>query len=177
MDTKYQVNQTGESILIPGQITIKDYIYTKKDIYKKGVCYRCQNRAKCSLTILIEFEEIKKINNKEKSENIKYTINSKQQIHTCEKKAETNVKNTECLTANEIKDFAKHLIKANLDKDMTFHIINFHKNKIMWNPKKIRKYVNDIVQENYPKDENFINSIFSSKINFNNIEKIFVLLN
>ena len=75
MDTKYQVNQTGESKLIPGQIAIKDYIYTKKDIYKKGVCYRCQNRAKCSLTILIEFEEIKKINNKEKSENIKYTIN------------------------------------------------------------------------------------------------------
>ena len=75
MDPKYQINQTRESILIPGQITIRDYIYTKKDIYKKRVCYRCQNRAKCSLTILIEFEEIKKINNKEKSENIKYTIN------------------------------------------------------------------------------------------------------
>ena len=58
MDTKYQINQTGESILILGQITIKEYIYTKKDIYKKGVCYRCQNRAKCSLTILIEFGEL-----------------------------------------------------------------------------------------------------------------------
>lgn len=30
MDTKYQINQTGESILIPGQITIRDYIYIKK---------------------------------------------------------------------------------------------------------------------------------------------------
>ena len=92
-------------------------------------------------------------------------------------KAENIVKHIECLTANEIKDFAKHLVKANLDKDMTFHIINFHKNKIMWNPKKIRKYVNDIIQENYPKDENFINSILSTKINFNNTEKNFVLLN
>lgn len=43
----------------------------------------------------------------------------------------------------------------------------------MWNPKKIRKYVNDIIQENYPKDENFINSILSTKIKFNNIEKNF----
>ena len=43
----------------------------------------------------------------------------------------------------------------------------------MWNPKKIRKYVNDIIQENYPKDENFINSILSTKINFNNTEKNF----
>ena len=60
---------------------------------------------------------------------------------------------------------------------MTFHIINFHKNKIMWNPKKIRKYVNDIIQENYPKDENFINSILSTKIISIILKKIFVLLN
>ena len=40
----------------------------------------------------------------------------------------------------------------------------------MWNPKKIRKHVNDIIQENYPKDEN---SILSTKMNFNYIEKNF----
>ena len=40
----------------------------------------------------------------------------------------------------------------------------------MWNPKKIRKHVNEIIQENYPKDEN---SILSTKMNFNYIEKNF----
>ena len=56
---------------------------------------------------------------------------------------------------------------------MNFHITNFHKNKIMWKPKQIRKYVNDIKQQSYPKNEYFINNIISIKIQFNEIETYF----
>ena len=50
-----------EKFNIPSQIQIKEYAYTKKDIFKKGVCYRCQNRNKSFLTIIIEIKEIKNI--------------------------------------------------------------------------------------------------------------------
>ena len=49
-----------EKFNIPSQFQIIEYAYTKKDISKKGVCYRCQNRNKCSLTLVIEIKEFKK---------------------------------------------------------------------------------------------------------------------
>ena len=45
----------------PAQISIEGYLYTKKDVNKKTICYRCSNRSTCRLTIAIEFEKIKKI--------------------------------------------------------------------------------------------------------------------
>ena len=174
MDTKYVDPKTGETLLIPGQITIEEYTYTKKDIYKKGICYRCQNRSQCSLTIIIEIPELKKIINKNKETEIKYTINSKQDAHTCVKKDNSKfIKNSECLTLKEIKELAKSLIKTNIDKDINFHIINFHKNKIFWNPKKIRRYVNNIIQEYFLKDEIFINNVLSTTIKYNDTLKNF----
>lgn len=78
-------------------------------------------------------------------------IGNRKSIVVKKKINEKSIKNSECLTSQEVKNFSKNLIKANLNKDMNFHIINFHKNKIKWNPKKIKKYVNDIIQESCPK--------------------------
>ena len=65
------------------------------------------------------------------------------------------------------KKLAKILVKQNIDKDYNFHVENFHKNKIFWNSKKIMKFVNNIIQENYLKDDVFINNIINSTIKFN----------
>ena len=65
------------------------------------------------------------------------------------------------------------MVKQNIDKDYNFHIENLHKNKIFWNSKKIRKFVNNIIQENYLKDDIFINNIINSTIKFNEIENNF----
>ena len=64
------------------------------------------------MTIVIEISELKKIINKDKDEKIAFTINSKQETHTCVKKDNSKIiKNSECLTLKEIKDLAKSLIK------------------------------------------------------------------
>ena len=51
-------------------------IYTYKDSYKKGLCFRCINRKTCKLTIIIEEDVLKKIS-ENKNKTIKYIINSK----------------------------------------------------------------------------------------------------
>jgi hypothetical protein len=65
------------------EINIGNYKYKFKDTLKKGYCYRCVNRASCKLTITIDKTEYKKIIQNINKENIKYTINSRQQEHTC----------------------------------------------------------------------------------------------
>ena len=41
------------------------------------------------------------------------------------------------------------------------------------NSKKIRKFVNNIIQENYLNDDVFINNVINSTIKFNDIENNF----
>ena len=55
-------------------------------------------------------------------------------------------------------------------KDINIHVINFHKNKIFFNPKK-RIYVNNIIQEYFPKDEFFINNVLSTTMIFSDTVK------
>lgn len=47
MEPKEIILNSEEIKKIPAQIQIKNHIYTKKDIVKRGVCYLCQNRANC----------------------------------------------------------------------------------------------------------------------------------
>lgn len=109
----------------PPQLKLKA-IYIQKKMFIKTVCYRCSNRSTCQLTISIEFEELKKINDKQKDEKIKYNINSRQKEHTCIKKKlkEAEVKNV--MTINEITTLAEKLIRINIDKDINFHIDNLN---------------------------------------------------
>ena len=61
MESNEDILTSEEIKNIPGQIQIKNHIYTKKDIFKKRVCYRCQNRTECSLTIVLSFRKVKKL--------------------------------------------------------------------------------------------------------------------
>lgn len=66
------------------ELNIAGYKYKYKDKYKNGYCYRCINRASCKLTITISFEEYAKIlNKKDTNFKINFTVNSKQQQHSC----------------------------------------------------------------------------------------------
>ena len=51
-------SETGLS-LPSNWVKIEGYLYTKKDVHKKGLCYRCTNKSICQLSITIEFEELK----------------------------------------------------------------------------------------------------------------------
>ena len=78
-----------KNVLMPKykELTIKGCKYKFKDTYKTGYCYRRINRTICKLIMFILFEEflkIKDINNN--TDEIKITINSKQQNHTCSSK-------------------------------------------------------------------------------------------
>ena len=91
---------------------------------------------------LILFSEYAKlIDSKDKKTKIKYTINSKQQVHSCllKKEKETELENFK--NSNEEHDFALRLIKDNIDNNMNFYYENLKNNKIYWPKKKIERIV------------------------------------
>ena len=139
-------NPKSEDINPIKEINIGNYKYKFKDTLKKGYCYRCVNRANCKLTILIEKAEYKKIMENNKSENIKYTINSKDELN-----------------------LAKTLIKANIDKTPIFHINNLRNNNINWSNNKIRNLVYRVQEEEYPSNKIFINYVQYTKVNLGEI--------
>ena len=55
---------------------------------------------------------------------------------------------------------------------MNFLINNFSGGNIFWKKSKIRKFVNNIIQEKYQKEELFILDIVNTNIKFNEIEYI-----
>ena len=158
----------------PTQINIEGYLYTKKDAYKKAVCYRCSNRSTYQLTITIDFEEFKKINGKKNDEKIKYNINSRQKEYICIKKELKEVEVKKVMAINEIKALAEKLIRINIDKDNNFLIDNFNQNGIKWNNRKILNLVHKIKQEKYPNNDKFINSILNTTISYNDVNYNFV---
>ena len=155
-------------------------IYTFKDEYKKGLCYRCSKRSLCILTIVITEEELKKVN-KDNKDSIKYIINSKQTVHTCINKEEKLKESKNVTSKDNLIEMTTNLIKLNIDKDLEFHINNLYKNKIFLTRKKIYTILNKIKQDSYPPDISFINNILNIKINLSlNSESIkynFCLLN
>ena len=100
---KEPTSKTEESLSFPSQINIQGYLYTKKDVYKNCVCYRCSNRSVCQLTITIEFNEIIIIKNKNNNELVNYKINSRQKEHSCVKIINKEVEVKKCLTIDEVK--------------------------------------------------------------------------
>ena len=107
------------------EINIGEYKYKYKDKYKKGYCYRCVNRASCKLTIVISFEDYKRIiNKKEKEANINYVINSKQQEHTCKIKLDNQISTNDIKKKEEEYQFAINLIKHSIDEPPLHHYNN-----------------------------------------------------
>ena len=152
------------TIFPPPQISINGYIYTFKDKYKKGLCYSCSQQSLCKVTIIITEEELKKAN-KDNKETTKYTINSRQNEHTCIKKEEKIKESTNVISKDKFIETAINIIKLNIDKDLEFHVNNLFKNKIYLSRKKIYNIRNKIKQELYPPDLNYINNILNIKIN------------
>ena len=64
-------------------------------------------------------------------------------------------------TEKENINLAIYLIKNNIKEDLDF---NFYKNKIFWKKSKISKYIFNIREQQFPKDELFLNSIYTIKI-------------
>ena len=110
-----------------------------------------------------------KIFNKANTEDISYEIISRQKVHTCEVKKIKKVKNTECMNIDELKIWQKISLNY-IDKDMNIGINTFYKNNIFWKKGKIRKFVDNIIQEKYQKDKLFILNIVNTNIKFNEIE-------
>ena len=162
-------NPKSEDINPIKEINIGNYKYKFKDTLKKGYCYRCVNRASCKLTILIEEAEYKKIMENNKSENIKYTINSKQQEHTCIEKKIIEINKEKVRTAKDELNLAITLIKANIDKTPNFHINNLRNNNINWSNNKIRNLVYRVQEEEYPSNKIFINYVQYAKVNLGEI--------
>lgn len=151
------------------EINIGNYKYKFKDTLKKGYCYRCVNRASCKLTITIDKTEYKKIIQNINKENIKYTINSRQQEHTCIEKKTIQINKEKVRTQKEELNLAKTLIKANIDKAPSFHINNLHNNNINWSNNKIRNLVYRVQEEEYPSNKIFINYVQYAKVNLGEI--------
>ena len=105
-ENKEETNQISEELNGKkpeyNELIINGYKYKYKVTNKIGFCFRCINRTICKLTILILFEEFIKIKNTEINNNeIKITINSKQQTHTCSKKTVLIANNDNIKTKKE----------------------------------------------------------------------------
>jgi len=109
----------------PSQISIDGYLYTYKDSYKKGFCYRFSNRKQCKLTIIIEENDIKKIiEKKRKILNIQLIVNNKL-IHVLKIGSKPKV-----MTKEDMVELAKNLISINNEKPIEFHESNLRENNI-----------------------------------------------
>ena len=83
-----------------------------KLLIKMIIALDASNRTICKLTIFILFEEFIKIKNNEINNNeIKITINSKQQTHTCSKKTVLITNNDNIKTKDEESQLAILLLK------------------------------------------------------------------
>ena len=63
------------------------------------------------------------------------------------------------MTESQALEFAKKLIRANINEPLQFHINNLYNNKINYNKGKIRKLLYTIREEKYPKDDEFLKDI------------------
>ena len=81
-----------------------------------------------------------------------------------QKKAET-ISKKNVRTEKETSGLAYNLIKGNIIEDLDFHIKNLRLNNIFLNTSKIRKLLYTLREQKFPKEEEFLNSINSIKIN------------
>ena len=110
-------------------IVIKIYISTT-NLYK----YRCSNRS-CKCFIKISKEELNKIKDQNKKQQINYTIYNE---HTNHKGKEINVSNNEIITKNDLNNFAIKLIKNNITEPLEFHLKNLEINGVNYTYNKIK---------------------------------------
>lgn len=150
---------------VPRLLNIKGYDLFYKDPPTKDeyYVYRCRKK-NCKYFIKIIKDNIQKITNKDnviefkefnKHNNHKELIDLNNEL----------IDPSKARTEKENINLAIYLIKNNIKEDLDFHFTNFYKNKIFWKKSKISKYIFNIREQKFPKDELFLNSIDTIKKN------------
>ena len=111
---------------IPNEITIDNYQYKyKNELSNEYYSYRCRYRTVCKILIKINKENLVKLKENQ-TDNIDYTITSREKIHKCNKKTdideEKNGAEDEFIKKQKITELAKNLIFINIYKNR-FHFI------------------------------------------------------
>jgi len=73
-------------------------------------------------------------------------------------------------TEKENKELAKKLIKNNLELPLSFHVKNLDAIKIKISHIKIKNMLQDLREENFPKDEEYLGHIELIRIDFGDTE-------
>ena len=70
------------------------------------------------------------------------------------------------LTNNEVNELGNNLIKQHLEKPLSFHIDNLHKNKIPFKRFKIKNLLKKFREETFPEDANCLDNLEFIKITY-----------
>ena len=150
----------------PRSIEINEYIYSYKDaLTNDNFTNRCKNRTKCGIIIKIKKEELLKYT-LDKKHIIIYDITSSIKTHKCKNINIKEDKNSENINEENkitnIKNFQiliKSLIVENLEKSLSFYIINLKNNNIILKKNQIKYLLQKYREEKYPSDSYFIKDI------------------
>jgi hypothetical protein len=127
--------------IIPRHIILNNFIYTYKDALKdQKYTYRCKHRTVSKLTIKIDKVIIRKYNyNLLKDIKFSYINNTKE--HTCQKlKKDNDIIESNNNSISHNKELAKSLKNINIDKPLSFHVLNLEKNNIKLSKIQIKIY-------------------------------------
>ena len=155
---------------IPKFLTINNFKYSFKCLLTNSqYSYRCYHRA-CKVFITIQKDQIDKILNKgniSNEEDIEYKTNKKE--HTCQSIIKTT-KLSEINTEKEEDELINKLIKNNLDKPCSWHQQNLLNNGIQISKIKIKNKLQNIRQQEYPKDDEYLLDLSKITISFSDID-------
>ena len=158
-ETKAIYNKLG----VPQQLNINNETYIfKKELNNGIISYRCIHR-KCKANLKIANEDPRKIQSKENNiQSIEFTINNSHENHPKENKIQKNIQDIR--TKKDNLDLAYSLIKYSLDQPLLFHIRNLTSNHIKISRIKINNKLQELREDSYPKDDEFLDNIKSIKV-------------
>lgn len=153
---------------IPNDITIDNYQYKyNNELSNEYYSYTCKYRTIRKILIKINKDNLVKL--KENStDNIDYTITSREKIHKCNKKIDIDEErkraDDEFIKKQKITELAKNLIFINIQKPLSFHIDNLAKNNIILTKYQIKNILQNIREESFPSNDKFLKDISLIKL-------------
>jgi hypothetical protein len=152
---------------VPGIIKIGDYYYAFKEQLKSNknlFTYRCRI-FKCRVPIHISKDNLEKIENKNNTENIEYTLLKE---HKCKVEKDNNISEIpeKCDTEKQIIKNAKDIILANPLAPLSYQKTKLNNVNIYLDDSKINHLINKVRNSIYPKNEEYLNNINNIRITF-----------
>ena len=159
-----------EELGIPKNIIIQNNTYSfKKELLNDNVSYRCIHR-KCKAGLKISIANAKKIEDNEGALNtIDFSINGEHTNHPNEKNIV--LEGEKVKTEKKLIEMAKILIKQNIQNPLSFHIQNLESNNIKISKIKIKNILQNFREDNFPKDDIFLDHIESIRIDLGDSEE------